>query len=273
MNPEKEIVGQIRVIKIKGNRAVGKIRVGFGNIKKGHTVSLEQSSGNYIGNRVMKRRENKVLINTYKLAVTRGDILTIFAKDNIEIGEIKIIKVGKNKAIGKIINESKRIAPGHIVENSRKYFEKKHLVIKGESGREKEKDDEEAIDAKKGKKINLKFYAAYYFLGFTMAELDIRLGNSITLGPTITMIDLTVNEIELSGTMYGIRGNYYFNKKAISTGWILGATAGIVSLEATFLDPLIGEYVTSSISGSYVFGLLSYQWVWKNLNFSLGAGK
>lgn len=104
-------------------------------------------------------------------------------------------------------------------------------------------------------------------MGAISADVDIRAGQKLTLGPTLSYMSASFLTTKLSGFGIGLRANYYLTGDAMSDSWILGPSAGL----AIFSVDSAGDKATST--GVYLGAIVGRQWVFSNgLNINVGLG-
>ena len=119
--------------------------------------------------------------------------------------------------------------------------------------------------------VNFRFSPIAAAFGIINTDIDIKLGDSFTLGPSVTLISLSAGGISASANAYGIRANYYLTGTALSTnGFYLGPFVNYTTISVT--KTISGDEYKATGTG-YVYGAyLGYQWMWSTFNINLGGG-
>ncbi|MCB0405150.1 MAG: DUF3575 domain-containing protein [Bdellovibrionales bacterium] len=118
------------------------------------------------------------------------------------------------------------------------------------------------------KGVNIRVNPLGLVLGSLSGDVDFRVSDKVTLGPSIGYLAANFLFAELTGVGIGVRANYYLTGDAMNTGWYVGPSAGlsIVSVRA------LGSQ--GSQAGMYIGSVIGRQWVWENglnVNLALGA--
>jgi len=125
------------------------------------------------------------------------------------------------------------------------------------------------------KLFNVKTAPISYLIGIRNVEVDVKLFDSWTVGPSYYDFKFTFdnNDYEING--WGLRGNYYFGE-ALSSGVYLAGMATFSEIEihderyVAELDRNVD--LKAEASFNVYTALLGYQWHWDYFNISLGAG-
>lgn len=120
--------------------------------------------------------------------------------------------------------------------------------------------------------VNLRVGALGVFTGNYQLTLDVPISSAWTLGPTGSIVDSKSGGYDVTGYSFGVRGNYYFNKKVFSQGWYFGPSVTFAKVEVDRdYGGSIGK-ITGDASGVSFTGLFGYQWMWESFNINLGIG-
>jgi hypothetical protein len=108
-------------------------------------------------------------------------------------------------------------------------------------------------------------------IGIYNFELDYRLNDKFTLGPSFYHFDYELSGVNYDSTAVGIRGNYFF-RSVQQGGWLIGMSAlyGIFSISQ--LNSSDSQVYSVDVSTHIYTLMLSYQAVWDNFNITSGAG-
>lgn len=104
--------------------------------------------------------------------------------------------------------------------------------------------------------------------GIIGAEVDFKVGESMTVGPSLGILSTSLGTTSLNAYQIGARANFYLSGPAISDGWFAAPYA-------SFLPMTIKSGNASASWSSFSAGaLFGYQWVWEsgfNMDVGLGA--
>lgn len=115
--------------------------------------------------------------------------------------------------------------------------------------------------------VNVRVNPLGLLIGAISADVDIKAGQKLTIGPTLSYMSASFLTTKLSGFGVGVRANYYLSGDAMSDSWIIGPSAGL----AIFSVNAGGE--SASSTGIYVGAIVGRQWVFSNgLNINVGLG-
>ena len=118
-----------------------------------------------------------------------------------------------------------------------------------------------------GKSINVRVNPLGLLLGAISADVDFKISDKFTIGPTMSYYSASILGTKLSGFGIGARGNYYLTGDAMTDSFILGPQLGM-----SLFSVSSGNSKASS-TGFYVGAIGGYQWVWQNgFNVNLGLG-
>jgi hypothetical protein len=121
------------------------------------------------------------------------------------------------------------------------------------------------------KSVNLRMNPLLLLVGYANLDVDIKLSNMVTLGPSIGYLNYTSKDIAGDVKSYaydlGIRANIYPGAEALAEhGWYIGP-----SLHYIYAKAELGTK-SAELSG-YSFNLVGgYHWIWESFNLMLGAG-
>lgn len=130
-----------------------------------------------------------------------------------------------------------------------------------------EEDRQQKRDRSKKKWLNVKTNIASDAVGFTNIGADVYFWKRWSAGFTYASVDAEVSDVDIEGTLFGARLNYYFNKEAFSRGWYL--SGGLGSLSADFTNKAA---VKGDDSGFFLLGAGGYLYTWDSFNIGVAAG-
>ncbi len=115
--------------------------------------------------------------------------------------------------------------------------------------------------------VNLRMDPVSLLGGVANVDLDFRLSNTITLGPTLEYLNNSVGTVTYSAYSVGVRMNFYPGGEALAeSGWYIGPSLKYVSAKAE-----VGSK-TASLSGGALTTVGGYHWMWDSFNMMLGGG-
>lgn len=124
--------------------------------------------------------------------------------------------------------------------------------------------------ASDSRKANFRFGPLGLLLGYLNADLDFKIGQEWTLGPSVGYLRWNLNS---TGTNYsvtayqvGARANWYFEGTAINDGWYFGPSISYTSVKVDSND------YEATATGIGFTGIMGYNWMWENFNIMLGGG-
>lgn len=125
--------------------------------------------------------------------------------------------------------------------------------------------------------MNIRVSPLGLLVGYLNADLDIKMGDEWTLGPTLsywsfkTDSSTTTGGIDLSMFAIGARANWY-PSGVFKSGFFVSPIFQYVSATAKARSSVNGENISATASAPIFQGLAGYHWFGKTINFSLGAG-
>ena len=120
-----------------------------------------------------------------------------------------------------------------------------------------------------GEKFNIRTAPVSDLIGIYNAELDYKISDSFTVGPTLHSFNYTRDNTKYSNLLLGGRVNYYFGT-ALEGGWLASLSAGYGSFDVSRESGGL-VYSTSSAMRIYT-ALFSYQAMWDSFNLTFGVG-
>lgn len=124
--------------------------------------------------------------------------------------------------------------------------------------------------ASDSRKMNFRFSPLGLLFGYLNADLDFKVGQEWTLGPSLGYLSWNLDSL---GTNYnvtayqiGARANWYFDGTAINDGWYFGPSINFVSVKVDSND------YSASTTGIGLTGIVGYNWMWESFNIMLGGG-
>lgn len=117
------------------------------------------------------------------------------------------------------------------------------------------------------KGINVRVNPLGLLLGAISADVDFKIGDKFTIGPSMSYYSASIFNTKLTGAGIGARGNYYVTGDAMTDSFILGPQLGMS------LFSVSSGTSKATATGFYVGAIGGYQWVWENgFNVNLGLG-
>ncbi|HVJ64811.1 MAG TPA: hypothetical protein VM901_06120 [Bdellovibrionota bacterium] len=114
---------------------------------------------------------------------------------------------------------------------------------------------------------NVRINPVGFLIGFLNADLDFKLSETFTLGPSLGLINLSSGDTSLDAFAFGVRANLFLNGTAFTNSWYFGPS---VTFGWAKLKTNSDEASTSLTSIKAIFG---YQWVWPSgFNLAVAAG-
>ena len=110
---------------------------------------------------------------------------------------------------------------------------------------------------------NVQFAPISSLIGLIDMNVQYKLADQWTVGPTILSWNLSAADISFSASGFGVRGTYAFDK-ALSDGWYVSGGMGTMSFAAKS-----GAY-SSNVSGTQMLVGGGYHWFWDSFNLNLG---
>jgi len=105
-------------------------------------------------------------------------------------------------------------------------------------------------------------------IGTLGAEIDIGVGESVTVGPAVSLMSLTAGTTSVNAFSFGVRANFYLGGPRFTDGWFVGPSAIYAPMTITVGD------ATGSANAFAIGAVAGYQWVWDsgfNINLAGGA--
>lgn len=131
--------------------------------------------------------------------------------------------------------------------------------------------------AKEGS-INARISPLGLLIGYFNADVDIKVGDQWTLGPTfsywgfdVSSSGFTGDSMRVESKSIGARANWYKNG-VFKDSLFFSPIFQYVSASATGTSRSSGSTVSASASVPVLSGLVGYHWFGQTLNMSLGAG-
>lgn len=120
-----------------------------------------------------------------------------------------------------------------------------------------------------GSTLNIKTAPIYDAVGISNIEIDIKVSEKFTVGPSYSGFNYEHSNTDLDADFFGIRANYYFDK-ALSSGWLIGLSASFGDFTISEIDNGI-TFSTTTSTRIYSL-LLSRQSMWDSFNITYGLG-
>ncbi len=129
-----------------------------------------------------------------------------------------------------------------------------------------------------GAEMNIRFAPLSLLIGWLNVDLDVRVSNQWTLGPTIGLWRTNVEDNYFVGDKYqlkrnavGVRANWS-QSGSFQTGFYVSPIVQFVRAEISGVSKSTGNDITASASGVTITGIAGYQWFWDTFNLSVGGG-
>ena len=126
--------------------------------------------------------------------------------------------------------------------------------------------------------LNIRFAPLSLLIGWLNVDLDVRVSDQWTLGPTIGLWRTDVEDTYFVGNKYqmkrnaiGARANWS-QSGSFKTGFYASPIVQFVRAEVSGTGKTSGNDITASASGITLTGLAGYQWFWDAFNLSVGGG-
>jgi hypothetical protein len=229
------------------------------------------------GSEVKKVKGKYVVISMDKVTIKVGTLLKVINPSSRPVAIIRITKIGKKFALGKIRKGKAKL--GYSVEN----IKVRRKIKSQDDFNEVSKDDkrvhrkrERQEDHSQGKNFNVRTNLLYDALGYYNLGVDVAISNRLTLGVEGTIFNDEDDDLQLSSKEYGVSANWYINTPSISDGWVLGLYLGLIDFEITDTMYASGTSTLADFTfdggGAVAQAAVYYHWVWSLFNLSLGGG-
>lgn len=200
----------------------------------------------------------------------------LFRAVNDRGGVAEVLQVVKNFRIRKghkvelIVKKDQFAAPAPVKKVAKNEDENFDIV---EDTSSNERESKSVFSPIRGKRFQLTVDALGAALGITIAELNIRLGDKFSFGPSYWLFDVDSDSDSAStvvdGSAYGVQLKYYFGDP-IGPGYNFSAFGG--KLEGDIGVTVLGFTTIGEIDSTYLGLSLNYQWLIGSLTIGLGAG-
>jgi outer membrane autotransporter protein len=126
--------------------------------------------------------------------------------------------------------------------------------------------------------MNFRFGALGLLVGILDVNLDFKMNDEWTVGPTLALVNVSVDspagfnddKIKIKGTYIGARANWFKNG-VYTDGLYVGPSLNYQTLEATTTGSANQE-ITAKGSALIASCLVGYGWFWESFNMMLGGG-
>lgn len=129
-----------------------------------------------------------------------------------------------------------------------------------------------------GNELNVRFAPLSLLVGWLNVDLDVRVNDQWTLGPTIGLWRANIEDNYFVGDKYqlkrnavGVRANWS-QSGSFQTGFYVSPIVQFVRAEVSGVSKSTGNDITASASGITITGIAGYQWFWDTFNLSVGGG-
>lgn len=126
--------------------------------------------------------------------------------------------------------------------------------------------------------LNVRFAPLSLLVGWLNVDLDVRVNDQWTLGPTIGLWRANIEDNYFVGDKYqlkrnavGVRANWS-QSGSFQTGFYVSPIVQFVRVEISGVSKTTANDITASASGVTVTGIAGYQWFWDTFNLSVGGG-
>lgn len=126
--------------------------------------------------------------------------------------------------------------------------------------------------------LNVRFAPLSLLVGWLNVDLDVRVNDQWTLGPTIGLWRANIEDNYFVGDKYqlkrnavGVRANWS-QSGSFQTGFYVSPIVQFVRAEVSGVSKSTGNDITASASGITITGIAGYQWFWDTFNLSVGGG-
>jgi hypothetical protein len=125
--------------------------------------------------------------------------------------------------------------------------------------------------------MNFRFGALGLLVGVLSVDLDFKMDQEWTLGPSLELVNMKVDrsagyndDFKVKGSNVGLRANWFKNG-VFTDGLYVGPSLNYTSIKVTTTDASNQEI---SASGSVLIArcLVGYGWFWESFNMMLGGG-
>jgi hypothetical protein len=127
-----------------------------------------------------------------------------------------------------------------------------------------------SASAKSGPAINIRVAPLGLLVDVISTDVNVAVGEDWSLGPQFSSSHLKVSDYTISGTSFGLRGNYFFGGASFAEGWYLGPFASYSNWQVKDESPGVNK--EGSASGVTIGAILGYHWAWENFNIDFGLG-
>lgn len=115
---------------------------------------------------------------------------------------------------------------------------------------------------------NFRFNPLTVLIGGLDLALDYKVNENITVGPTLTYINLKSSNIDVKGSGFGVKANYFFDG-VFRDGFYADAGVGTTSLDAN-AKYSSGDSLSANSNGTVITVGGGYAWFWESFNINLG---
>jgi hypothetical protein len=126
--------------------------------------------------------------------------------------------------------------------------------------------------------VNLRLSALGLLVGMLNVDVDFKISNEWTVGPSISFwnydYDTTLysgDKLRVETAVLGVRGTWSKNG-AFRTGLYVSPMLKIVAARASGTSKATGASVSGSARGPILVGVVGYQWWFDNFNVNIGGG-
>lgn len=126
--------------------------------------------------------------------------------------------------------------------------------------------------------MNIRFAPASLLFGWLNVDLDLRVSEQWTIGPTIGLWRIQIEDSYFVGDKYdlkrnavGVRANWS-QSGTFQTGFYASPIVQFAQVEIAGTGKSTGNDISASASGLTITGIAGYQWFWESFNIALGGG-
>jgi hypothetical protein len=114
--------------------------------------------------------------------------------------------------------------------------------------------------------FNIRLSPLGLLVGVLTVDGDYGIGQSTTIGPTVSLFNRSYNGATYSGGALGVRANFYLGHDRFTNSWIVAPYLELLGLKVNE-----APYNAVQLNGSLLGAAIAYQWVWPS-GFNLDAG-
>lgn len=117
--------------------------------------------------------------------------------------------------------------------------------------------------------FNLRVAPLVAIIGIIDLNLDYKINNNLTVGPSLSYMSLTLFDVTIKGSGFGVEGNYFFSG-VYTDGFYSDFGISTLNVEASARSNSTGETAKATGNGLLYFVGGGYAWFWQSFNLNLG---